>query len=129
MPRDHHARGRRAGARRWAGRREPDEVWIDPELAGDGIDELLGGFLTRPRSRLRCDDDALLVVRPDDLTDWWEVVDGPAAGGHHPAYGGGRAPDDPDWELTGGAVELFLRLWNRTDPPEEWRRLTAVTWS
>ena len=31
-------------------------------------------------------------------------------------------PDDPDWELTGGAVELYLRLWNRTDPPEGWRR-------
>ncbi len=37
--------------------------------------------------------------------------------------------DEPDWELSGGAVELYLRLWNRTDPPEEWRRLTAVTWS
>ena len=33
------------------------ETWIDPVLARDGIDELLGGFLTRPRSRLRCDED------------------------------------------------------------------------
>jgi len=107
----------------------PDEVWIDPELAGDGIDELLGGFLTRPRSRLRCDDEAVLVVRPVDVPDWWEV-----SMGQRPAVTTRRTPDEgfagePDWELTGSAVELYLRLWNRLDPPEEWRRLTAVTWS
>ncbi len=107
----------------------PREVWVDPELAGDGIDELLGGFLTRPRARLRCEDDALLVVRPDDLADWWEVALGP-----RPAITTRRTPaeepaEDPDWELTGGAVELYLRLWNRTEPPEDWRRMTAVTWS
>ena len=105
------------------------EVWVDAELAGDGIDELLGGFLTRPGSRLRCDDPALLVVRPDDLADWWEVQLGPrpAVTARHSAD---RTPaDDPDWELVGDAVELYLRLWNRTDPPEGWRSLTAVTWS
>lgn len=105
------------------------EVWIDAELAGDGIDELLGGFLTRPRARLRHDDEALLVVRPDDLPDWWEVAMGP-----RPAVTTRHSSDDeptgdPDWELTGGAVELYLRLWNRTHPPEELRHLTAVTWS
>ena len=107
----------------------PDEVWIDPELAGDGIDELLGGFLTRPRSQLRCDEDALLVVRPLDLPDWWEVAMGP-----RPAtttrHTGADVPDhEPDWELTASAVELYLRLWNRLDLPDEWRRLTAVRWS
>ena len=107
----------------------PDEVWIDPELAGDGIDELLGGFLTRPRSRLRCDEDALLVVAPDDLADWWEVAMGPRPAVTTRRTTGDESPDDADWELTGGAVELYLRLWNRTEPPEEWRRLTAVTWS
>ena len=58
----------------------PDEVWVDPDLAGDGIDELLGGFLTRPRSRLRCDEDALLVVtpgRPDGLVGGRAWVRGP----------------------------------------------------
>ena len=98
-------------------------------LAGDGIDELLGGFLTRPRSRLRCDEDALLVVRPDDLADWWEVSMGPRPAVTTRRTTGDEPPDDADWELTGGAVELYLRLWNRTEPPEEWRRLTAVTWS
>jgi uncharacterized protein (TIGR03083 family) len=107
----------------------PDEVWVDPELAGDGIDELLGGFFTRPRSKLRCDEDALLVVRPDDLADWWqlELSPRPAVTSRHAA--GDEPADDPDWELTGPAVELYLRLWNRTHPPEEWRHLTAVTWS
>jgi len=104
-----------------------DEVWVDPELAGDGIDELLGGFLTRPRSRLRCDEDSLLVVRPDDLGDWWQVALGPRPAVTRRCSVG--QPDDADWELTGGAVELYLRLWNRLDPPEQWRRLTAVTWS
>ena len=107
----------------------PDEVWIDPELAGDGIDELLGGFLTRPRSRLRCDEDALLVVRPDDLADWWEVELSPRPAVTTRRTTGDQPQDDADWELTGGAVELYLRLWNRTEPPEEWRQLTAVTWS
>jgi len=107
----------------------PGEVWVDPELAGDGIDELLGGFLTRPRSRLRCDEDALLVVRPDDLADWWQVAIGPRPAVTTRRTTGDESPDDADWELTGGAVELYLRLWNRTSPPEEWRRLTAVTWS
>ena len=40
---------------------------------------------------------------------------------------------DPDWELTGSAVELYLRLWNRTDPTDpvdgDWRHLTAVRWT
>jgi uncharacterized protein (TIGR03083 family) len=110
----------------------PDEVWIDPELAGDGIDELLGGFLTRPRSRLRSEEDSLLVVRPDDLGDWWEVAIGPRPALTTRHTCDDEPPDDADWELTGGAVELYLRLWNRTDPPpatdHEWRRLTAVSW-
>ena len=61
----------------------PDEVWIDPELAGDGIDELLGGFLTRPRSRLRCDDEAVLLVSPRRPAGLVGGLDGPAAGHHH----------------------------------------------
>jgi hypothetical protein len=108
---------------------QPGEVWVDAELAGDGIDELLGGFLTRPRSRLRCDEDALLVVRPDDLGDWWEVSMGPRPAVTTRRTAADQLPGDADWELTGGAVELYLRLWNRTDAPQEWRRLTAVTWS
>ena len=67
--------------------------------------------------------------RPDDLADWWEVAMGPRPAVTTRRTTGDEPPDDADWELTGGAVELYLRLWNRTEPPEEWRRLTAVTWS
>jgi hypothetical protein len=111
----------------------PDETWIDPTVALDGIDELLGGFLTRPRSRLRCEEEALLVVAADEGTDWWEVSLGPRPAvvtRHRTAYDGGS---DPDWEVTGSAVELYLRLWNRSDPADpaegDWRHLTAVRWS
>jgi uncharacterized protein (TIGR03083 family) len=109
------------------------ETWIDPVLALDGIDELLGGFLTRPRSRLRCEEEALLVVAPDGATDWWEVSLGPRPAvvtRHRTAYDGDV---DPDWEVTGSPVEIYLRLWNRSDPagPAEgdWRHLTAVRWT
>jgi uncharacterized protein (TIGR03083 family) len=111
-----------------------EETWIDPVLARDGIDELLGGFLTRPRSRLRCEEDAVLAVVPDDADEWWEVALGmrPAVVTRHPtAY---DADTDPDWELTGSSVDLYLRLWNRSEAAagseeDEWRHLTAVTWS
>ena len=118
------------------------DTWIDPELARDGIDELLGGFLSRPRSRLRCEDDAVLVVAPDDAEEWWEVALGPRPAvvtRHEAAYDG---EIDPDWELTASSVDLYLRLWNRSQVPEpsedrdqdrdqdrDWRHLTAVTWS
>ena len=105
------------------------ETWIDPVLARDGIDELLGGFLTRPRSRLRCEEEAVLAVVPEDAQEWWEVALGPeppVVTRHLTAY---DPAHDPDWELEGTSVELYLRLWNRTDAPEEWRHLTAVTWS
>jgi len=109
-----------------------EEIWIDPVVALDGIDELLGGFLTRPRSRLRCEEEALLVVAPDDAAEWWEVALGPRPAvvtRHETAYDGEA---DADWEVTGSAVELYLRLWNRSDPAvpaeSDWRHLTAVTW-
>jgi uncharacterized protein (TIGR03083 family) len=112
-----------------------DEVWVGAELAADGIDELLGGFLTRPRSRLRCDEDAALVVVADDTDDWWEVELGPRPAVTTRRTGGDVV--DGDWELTGPAAELYLRLWNRSRPVDgglgsaggEWQRLTAVTWS
>jgi uncharacterized protein (TIGR03083 family) len=104
------------------------ETWIDPALAIDGIDELLGGFLTRPRSRLRCDEDGVLVVAPDDGPDWWRVDVGP-----RPAVTSRRTGprESGDWELEGTAVDLYLSLWNRTRREGldgAWRERAAVTW-
>ncbi|MEX0428559.1 maleylpyruvate isomerase family mycothiol-dependent enzyme [Nocardioides sp. DS6] len=113
--------------------RTPDAVetsWIETEVAVDGIDELLAGFLTRPRERLRTEEESTLVVAPDDSGSWWVVSLGP-----RPALtsrGKGPLPDS-DWLLTGTAVELYLRLWNRGPAPSldenDWRGLAAVTWS
>jgi uncharacterized protein (TIGR03083 family) len=106
-----------------------DETWIGTDVAVDGIDELLGGFLTRPRSRLRCDEDAVLVVAPDDVPDWWRVDLGP-----RPAVTSRRTGprDCGDWELDGTAVDLYLSLWNRSEREgidDTWRDRAAITWS
>ena len=73
------------------------------------------------------------MVAPDDASDWWEVALGPRPAvvtRHLTAYDGAA---DPDWEVTGSAVELYLRLWNRSDPADpaegDWRHLTAVRWT
>lgn len=113
---------------------EATETWIGLPLALDGIDEVLGGFATRPRSRLRCEDEQTLVVAPDDAGDRWVVRVGP-----HPAVTARRTDPVPDGdlELTGPAVELYLRLWDRTLPSapgsgkfvrtDDWQPLGAVT--
>lgn len=111
---------------------QAEEAWVEPELAADGIDELLAGFLTRPRSRLRCPEEGLLVIAPDDRDEWWELSLGPRPAITTRRTSTDRRPHDPDWELAGGAAELYLRLWNRTAPAEQqatWRALTAVNWS
>ncbi|HYF72872.1 MAG TPA: maleylpyruvate isomerase family mycothiol-dependent enzyme [Nocardioides sp.] len=105
-----------------------EETWIATDLAVDGIDELLGGFLTRPRSRLRCEEESVLVVAPDDAGDWWEVVLGP-----HPAVTTRHrgVPEEGDWELGGSAAHLYLALWNRaarSGLDAGWREHAAVTW-
>jgi hypothetical protein len=103
--------------------RAPDaaETWIETDLAVDGIDEALTGHATRPTSRLRSDDDAVLVVAPDDVPDWWLVRIGP-----QPAVtrrGSGSRPDLPvaDWELDGSAVALYLSLCDRSARPLGYR--------
>jgi len=50
-----------------------DDTWIDPELAVDGIDELLTGFITRPKSRLRSEEPMTISVQPTDADRAWLV--------------------------------------------------------
>ncbi len=112
-----------------------EDTTIDPAIAVDGIDELLGGFLTRPRSRLRTEQPTVLVVVPDDAPDWWRVE----LGSHPPrtARHTGRAGRG-DVLLTAPAVALYLALWNRSDELDaqdesgliaSWRERSAVRWS
>lgn len=85
------------------------ETWISEEIALDGIDELLAGFLTREQSRIRVQEPMLIAVRPDGARGWVvELGPGPAVT---------RRADDPhgDVHLEGSAVALYLTLWNRSD--------------
>lgn len=109
---------------------DPAETWISADLAADGIDDLLTGLPTRAMARLRAEEDAVLIVAPDDAPDWWLVRIGP-----QPAVvqrGVGPRPDLPasDWELVGGAVALYLAFWDRSARPmSPGRRPGPPLWS
>jgi uncharacterized protein (TIGR03083 family) len=78
---------------------------VPTEFALDGIDELLLGFYSRPRSRLRSDPPCTLSVRVDEAS--WLV---------HIGVEGARAErsDAPgDCTVRGGAGEVYYALWNR----------------
>jgi len=102
------------------------DTWLSCELALDGIDELLTGFITRERSRLRCDEPRTILVRPTDSDRAWQVhvSSAPAVTDRVSSR---RAPADPpgvqDILLEGSAVGLYLTLWNRSDeitPDDGW---------
>ena len=106
-----------------------EDTWITRTIALDGIDELLAGFLTRKRSRLRSERPITFAVRPTDVERSWLV----------------RVSSDPvlvergqrgqaDVVLEGTAESLYLALWNRSDTAavegfELWRELATVTWT
>ncbi|MBA2955127.1 maleylpyruvate isomerase family mycothiol-dependent enzyme [Nocardioides sp. MAH-18] len=115
------------------GRRpEPGETWVGPDLAVDGIDEMLTGLATGPTSRLRTAEEAVLLVAADDVLDWWLVRVGP-----RPAVarrGSGPRPEVPvaDWVLAGSAVWLYLALWDRAArpmSPDRWPGPPHAGWS
>ena len=109
---------------------EPVETGIDADLAVDGIDEVLTEVATRPTSRLRTDEETVLLVAPDDAPDWWLVRIGP-----HPAVtqrGTGPRPAVPaaDWEVVAGSVVGYLALWERAARPmSRGRRPGPPLWS
>lgn len=104
-------------------------------LATDGIDELLGCFLTRPGGRLRADPARTLGVHASDTGDAWTVRIGPErvlvlAGAGGPV----------DCALTGTAAALYLTLWNRAGTGDLhvegdrslldlWRDTARIRWS
>lgn len=93
--------------------RAADVPWVADDLALDGIDELLTGFVTRPRSRLRSPEPHRIVVLPDAGGVAWTVDVGPT-----PAVATRVDPATPpasDSLLRGSAVALYLTLWNRSD--------------
>ncbi|HWC42540.1 MAG TPA: maleylpyruvate isomerase family mycothiol-dependent enzyme, partial [Actinomycetota bacterium] len=86
------------------------EVDVDPALAADGIDELLTGFVTRGKGRMRAPEPYTLLVATDDTGHRWTVriSDGPVV-----TTPGEAGP--PDVVFSGTATQLYLSLWNRAD--------------
>lgn len=80
----------------------------EPEFAADGVDELLRGLQSMPRSRMRTDVPKTLRVRATDTGDVWTVrlSDGPPQADTTDT---GVA----DVELSATATLLYATLWNR----------------
>ncbi|MBB1243254.1 maleylpyruvate isomerase family mycothiol-dependent enzyme [Streptomyces durbertensis] len=83
---------------------------VDRDLAADGIDELLAGFHTRSRSRVRSPRPLILRVRTTDgaASEVWTM----RLTEEEPSVGRGEE-GDADCELSGPAELLYLALWNR----------------
>jgi uncharacterized protein (TIGR03083 family) len=106
------------------------DTWIARDLALDGIDELLTGFLPRPRSRLRTSEPTTVAVLPDDSDEHWLV----SVSGRPPVTRRGAGDHEADVVLRGSAVALYLTLWNRSEEVEAdgfglWADGASVSWS
>jgi uncharacterized protein (TIGR03083 family) len=110
-----------------------DEADIGTDLAVDGVDELLRGFLTRGRSKLYDGAEYTIAVEPGDADRRWVV---------HVAervtVEPGDTPSDVDVTFSGTAAQLYLALWNRGDETavagpnavlERWRATQRIAWS
>jgi uncharacterized protein (TIGR03083 family) len=105
------------------------DTWIDTQVAVDGIDELLTGFLPRPRSRLRAEEPLTVAVLPEDADQRWLI----AISNQPPVTARGLGDEDADVVLRGSAVALYLTLWNRSDEISDerlelWAEGARVTW-
>lgn len=111
-----------------------EDTWLTRELALDGIDELVSGFLTRPRARVRSEQPMTVAVLPTDAAYSWllEVSDQPVVTTRRPHQ------EPAEVNLVGSAVALYLTLWNRSDGAEvkddgdlldKWRGQAGITWS
>jgi uncharacterized protein (TIGR03083 family) len=111
---------------------QPSETMINNELAADGIDELLRGFVPRSASKLRSESPYAIEIRAIDVDQRWQL----AVSEQAPLVVQGAAwPTDV--VIRGTAVELYLGLWNRTeefqsegrdDVIEQWRNQVRVRW-
>lgn len=109
------------------------EAAVGSQLALDGIDELVGGFVPRRSSRLRTTEPFTMVVSPTDAEVSWtiNVSDQP------PVVSAGADPNAQSI-LSGTAAALYLGLWNRgndiaengtVDALGHWRNQVRIAWS
>jgi len=107
---------------------------IAPDVAADGIDELLTGFVTRSRGQLRSDPPRTLAVRTTDTGDAWvaRVSSDPVVVE--------RANGDADCTIAASASDVDQFLWNRLDADavevtgdasllDLWRGTVTIRWS
>jgi uncharacterized protein (TIGR03083 family) len=105
-----------------------------PALAADGVDELLWGFASRRKGKLRADPPRALHLHATDTGADWLVRVEPDR------IGVSREAADADWSVRGPASDLYLLLWNRRgtdglqvqgDPAllDLWRTSVRVRWS
>ncbi|WP_406299069.1 maleylpyruvate isomerase family mycothiol-dependent enzyme [Embleya sp. NBC_00888] len=104
---------------------------VPADFAADGIDELLTGFLSRPRLDLVADPPLSIAIDPDDDPAAWTMRIG--TDGRRVEPGAATA----DLTVSGPAEALYLLVWNRADAtgcrldgdPEvlvRWRELAKV---
>ena len=79
-----------------------------PDVAVDGIDEFLTGFLPRSRTTLHAETPRTLQIAPDYSDRRWTVLIGPEL----PVTT--RQASAADCTITGSASDIYLALWNRT---------------
>ncbi len=112
-----------------------EETWIRPTIALDGIDELLTGFVPRPRQRVHRSPAMRLLVAPTSTARAWLLDISPD---RPPSVtrletGAGRALPAHDALMTGEPVEVQLRLWGRGGEPQDdverwWQQTVSVIW-
>lgn len=85
-------------------------TWLKPPLAADGVDELLTGFLPRPKSKLRSESPLTVLVETTDTGDAWSLQVS-----EQPVVTTRGSLARPDATIRGTAAELYLALWNRGD--------------
>lgn len=79
------------------------------DIAVDGIDEFLTGFLPRSRTPLRADTPQCLHIAPDYSDQRWTV----SISDDLPVTIRGSGAAAPDCTVSGPASDIYLALWNR----------------
>jgi uncharacterized protein (TIGR03083 family) len=109
---------------------------IPADIAADGVDELLTGFITRSKTRLRSDVPRTIAVRTTDTSDAWLV----RVSADPVVTERGSTDAEADCTVSGGASDLELFLWNRFGREtvdvagdasllDLWRDTVTIRWS
>jgi uncharacterized protein (TIGR03083 family) len=108
------------------------DLKLAPAMAADGLDELLCGFITRGKGKLRSKETITAVVTAGDTGHTWTLRIGEESLTAEPG-----ATDRADVTVSGTAAQLYLGLWNRgeeitakgsEDFLDLWRKEVRVRW-